>query len=112
MILRPGEKIHVIHRRFFEKEARRHFIGTVDQYEMGVARVTGYVYTVDRAQFKFVKRPEKRTRIISLSSGDLLVNIIPDNVDLEIVTYKQEKKALRVTDGKSWHLDLSEVTWL
>jgi hypothetical protein len=112
MILNVGEKVHVIHRRFFEKEARRHFVGVVDAYENGVARVTGHVYTVDRTRFAFVRRPEKRTRIISLYSGDLLINILPEHVDLEKVVYKQEKKAVRVTDGSDWYLDLSEVAWI
>jgi len=33
MILQPGEKLHVIHRRYFEKESRRHFVGIVEAYE-------------------------------------------------------------------------------
>ena len=111
MILKKGEKIHVIHRRLFEKEPHRHFIGVVDEYENGVARVTGHVYTVDPVKFAFIRRAEKRTRIISVISGDLLVNIIPPSVDLEKIVYKQEAKSVRVTDGGDWHLDLSEFTW-
>ena len=111
MILRKGEKIHVIHRRLFEKEPHRHFIGVVDEYEAGVARVTGHVYTVDPVKFAFIRRAEKRTRIISVVSGDLLVNVIPMAVDLEKIIYKQEAKSVRVTDGADWHLDLSEFTW-
>lgn len=111
MILRCGEKIHVIHRRFYEKDPHRHFIGSVEAYEDGVARVVGHVYTVDTAKFQYVKRPELRTRIISIASGDLLVNIIPPSVNLEKITYKQEKKGVRVSDGSDWHLDLSEFTW-
>ncbi|HYV26022.1 MAG TPA: hypothetical protein VFA77_00680 [Candidatus Eisenbacteria bacterium] len=112
MILQPGEKLHVIHRRYFEKESRRHFVGIVEAYEGGVARVTGNVFTVDRTKFAFVRRPEMRTRIISLVSGDVLVNVIPPSVDLDKVVYKQEKKSVRVTDGSDWHLDLSEFTWI
>ena len=111
MILRSGEKIHVIHRRFYDKDPHRHFIGSVEAYEGGVARVVGHVYTVDTTKFQYVKRPELRTRIISIVSGDLLVNIIPSSVDLERITYKQERKGVRVSDGSDWHLDLSEFTW-
>ena len=110
MILKQGEKVHIIHRRQYEKDHHRHFVGVVDAYEAGVARVTGHVYTVDRVKFAFFRRPERRTRIVSLSSGDVLVNILPAEVDLEKVIYKQEKKSLRVTDG-AWHLDLSEFAW-
>lgn len=112
MILRKGEKIHVIHRRLLEKESHRHFVGIVEDYRDGLARVSGYVYTVDRVRFIFIRRPEKRTRIISLLSGDLLVNVLPADVNLEKIVYRQEKDAVRVTDGSGWHLDLSEVAWI
>jgi hypothetical protein len=111
MILRSGEKVHVIHRRYYDKDVHRHFIGTVEAYEDGVARVIGHVYTVDTVKFQYVRRPEIRTRIISIVSGELLVNVIPPSVDLEKITYKHEKKGVRVSDGSDWHLDLSEFSW-
>lgn len=112
MILKPGEKVHVIHRRHYEKDHHRHFIGVVEAYDLGVARVTGHVYTVDPVKFAFMRRPEVRTRLVSVVSGDVLINIIPNKVNLEKITYKQERKAVRVTDGSDWHLDLSEYTWM
>ena len=111
MILKPGEKVHVIHRRIYEKDHHRHFIGVVEAYDLGVARITGHVYTVDAVKFSFVKRPELRTRLVSVVSGDVLINIIPPAVNLDKITYKQERKAVRVTDGSDWHLDLSEYSW-
>ena len=111
MILQKGEKIHVIHRRHFETEPHRHFLGVVDAYEDGVARVTGHIYTVDPTKFVFFRRPELRTRIVALGSGDVLINIVPQSVDLEKVFYKQEKKSVRVTDGSDWHMDISEFAW-
>jgi hypothetical protein len=112
MILHKREKIHVVHRRHFEKDVHRHFMGVVDDYQDGVARVTGHVYAVDLVKFAFVKRPEKRTRLISIVSGEVLVNILPPTVDLEKIIYRQQKNAVRVTDGSDWYLDLSEYGWM
>jgi hypothetical protein len=111
MILQKGEKIHVIHRRNFEKDPHRHFVGLVDAYENGVARVTGHIYTVDAVKFAFVRRAEQRTRIIALVSGDLLVNVLPHSVKLDKIIYKQEKGSVRVTDGSDWHMDISDFAW-
>jgi hypothetical protein len=111
MILRKGEKIHVIHRRQMEQESHRHFLGVVDEYENGLARVTGHIFTVDTTKFVFFRRPETRTRIVALNSGEVLVNILPATVDLDQVFYKQENKSLRVTDGSDWHMDISEFAW-
>lgn len=112
MILKKGEKIHVIHRRHFEKDHHRHFIGVVESYESGVARVTGHVYTVDPVKFAYIRRPEVRTRLIAVVSGDLLINILPENVQLDKIVYRTEKKAVRVTDGSQWYLDISEFGWM
>jgi len=109
MILRPDEKIHVIHRRLFSEEARRHFIGTVEGYEDGIIRSSGHLFTVDRAKFSYVKHPEKRTHLISVASGDVLVNIIPPEIDLEKIEYKTKGKFVTVTDGEKWCMELSEV---
>jgi len=112
MILTQGEKVHIIHRRQYEKDHHRHFVGVVESYEGGVARVTGNVYTVDPVKFSFMRRAETRTRLVAVASGDVLVNVIPASVNLEKIMYKTERKAVRVTDGSSWYLDLSEYTWM
>ena len=65
-ILKPGEKVHIILRRRFDKDVRRHFAGEVEVYESGVARATGYVFVIDDlSKHLFVKRPDKRTKIFS-----------------------------------------------
>ena len=110
-ILSTGEKVHLIQRRQLEKEPHRHFIGVVDAYEDGLVRVTGHVYTVDPGTFRFFRRPEARTRIISAAGGDVLINVLPPLVDLEKIVYKLEKKWLRISDGSAWHLDINESGW-
>ena len=110
-ILSTGEKVHLIQRRQLVKEPQRHFIGVVDAYEEGIVRVTGHVYTVDTGTFRFFRRPESRTRIISAASGEVLINVLPPSVDLDKIVYKQEKKWLRISDGSAWHLDISESGW-
>jgi hypothetical protein len=94
-----------------EREPHRHFVGVVEAYENGVARVAGHVYTVDTVKSAFFRRPDKRTRILAISSGDLLVNVLPPEVNLDKIVYKLEKKAVRVTDGSEWYLDISELAW-
>lgn len=111
-LLKPGEKIHVIHRRQFDKDVRRHFVGQVECYEQGVARATGYVFvTDDLNKHAFVKRPERRTKLIPINSGDVIVNVIPDSADLDRVHYMLSKSSLLVTDGASWSMDIKEFGW-
>jgi hypothetical protein len=111
-ILSPGEKIHVMHRRRFEKDVRRHFVGEVEGYEQGVARASGYVFVIDDlSKHLFVKRPDRRTKLIPSMSGDVIVNVIPETVDLEQVAYELQDRSLVVTDGSSWSMDVKEFGW-
>ena len=111
-ILKPGEKIHVIHRRRFEKDIRRHFVGTVEAYEAGLMRATGYVFVVDELnQHLFTKRPDRRTKLIPLASGDVIVNVLPEDLDTEQVRYELDGRKLWVTDGNGWRMDVKEFGW-
>ena len=102
----------MIHRRSFEKDVRRHFVGQVEAYEDGIARATGYVFVIDDlSEHLFVKRPDCRTRLIAAGSGDLIVNVIPKSVDIEAVGYQIEDRSLRVTDGSAWSMDVKEFGW-
>ncbi|MBE0541878.1 MAG: hypothetical protein IH623_10870 [Verrucomicrobia bacterium] len=110
-ILKPGEKVHVIHRRLFDKDVRRHFIGEIEDCEQGVARATGYVFVIDDlSNHLFVKRPDKRTKIFSLTDGTLIVNVVPPAVDLEKVRYELNDRMLLVTDD-TWKMDIKEFGW-
>jgi hypothetical protein len=109
-ILRPGEKIHVLHR--FDKEIRRHFVGQVEACQESVARATGYVFVVDDpSTHTFVKREDKRTKLVALSDGELVINVIPPSVDLEKVRYEVREHQLYVTDGGEWKMDVKEFGW-
>ena len=111
-LLSPGEKIHVIHRRQFEKDIRRHFVGEILRYEGGIARASGYVFVVDDLnKHMFVKRPDRRIKLIPILSGEVIVNIIPGAVDLDRVSYELKNRTLLVTDGGVWSMDVKDFGW-
>lgn len=110
-ILKAGEKIHVILRRRFDKDVRRHFAGEVDYYENGLTRATGYVFVIDDlAKHLFTKRPDKRTKVFPLTDGELIVNVLPPSVNIDSVHYELRDKTLLVTDG-DWKMDVKEFGW-
>ena len=68
-LLSPGEKIHVMYPRRFEKDVCWHFVGKIESYEPGVARASGYVFVIDDlSQHLFVKRPDGRTKLVPSAS--------------------------------------------
>jgi len=109
-IIAPGEIVHVLHR--FEKEIKRHFVGEVECAEDGVARVSGYVFVVDDPRTHlFVKRPDRRVKLVALTDGELLINVLPPSVKIEELRYETKNHRLYLTNGKDWEMDLKEFGW-
>ena len=110
MILSPGEKIHVIHRQFYEGDTRRHFVGTVEACDGALARVRGYLFAMDAKSNQFVKRETLRTRIIALDCSSVIVNVLPEQVQIDKVSYHYRSGGdILVTDGGDWHLDITHL---
>jgi len=108
MILKPGEKVHLIHRRRYEKDQRRHFAGEVEVYENGLARLCGYAFvTDDLNKNDFVRREDPRIKIAALASGELIINVLPHEVDIHKIRYELQNRQLVVTDG-NWRMDVKE----
>ncbi len=109
MILKVGEKIHVMIRRRFENDMRRHLVGEITEVGENVVRVEGYTFVLDTGTKKYTRRPELRTRIISLIDSGNIINVIPAATKLEAVAYKMsEDNRLIVTDGEHLSLDVNE----
>lgn len=109
MVLQPGEKVHVVTRRLFDGDLRRHFVGEVKSVSDWVMRVEGYAFVYDSGISQYVRREERRTRIISISDFGQVINVIPSRVDLDKLEYRlNDQQRLVVTDNADFHLDINE----
>lgn len=110
-VVKTGDKLHVITRRGFDGDIRRHFVGEVLEFEDGMARVRGYTFLYDQFRNEFVRRPELRTRILGLGDSGHVINVLPDEVEIERLRYTHsEERRLIVTDGRSFTLDINEFS--
>jgi hypothetical protein len=111
MILEPGEKVHVVERRHFSDDVRRHFMGQVLKCTEYAVRLKGYVWVFDDMSGRFIRKPEMRERVISLVGDRLIINVIPPEVNIGEVRYVTDpQEGLLVTDGKNLFLEISELT--
>jgi hypothetical protein len=108
MLLEEGHKILVAHRRLFERDEPRFFLGRVDAYEAGIVKVTGHSYVREVVSGSVVKEGETRTKILSLASGTLIVYVLPEEVSLAAIQFTYEEGQLSVSDGKEFTMNLSE----
>ena len=109
MILNTGEYVHIIHRQFFQSDAQRHFVGTVEGHEGNLIRVKGYLFAMDSSRKQFVRREQLRTRIVALSDA-VIVNVLPSHVKMDQITYTHRPNGdVHVTDGTDWNLDITHL---
>ena len=108
MVLAAGSKLLVCHRRLFNEDQPRFFVGVVKACEEGVAKVTGYSFTRDPS-LGFVRKDDERTKIVALASGMVIVYELPAEVDVAQVRIEQPGgHSVVMTDGRSFRMDLAE----
>lgn len=109
MILEEGSKVLIIHRRLFEGDNARFFVGVVDAYEQGVAKVRGHTWIRDSFSPGFFQKHDRRTKIASISSGTLLVYELPSETEMGKLKFSvNDEGKILLTDGNQLMLDLSE----
>lgn len=108
MPLMIGEKVHVIERRRFDTDLRRHFFGVVEAASEVAFRAVGYVFVYDPGSSRYVRLDTQRTRIIPLASEGIIINVAPPETNTDTVEYDDSTGRLVVTDGGAFRLDINE----
>ena len=107
-LLNPGEKVHVIERRTFDGDARRHFVGEVEAVTDIAVRVRGYTFVCNPMTGNFDRREPARTRIIPLAAAGVVVYVIPEEIEVESVRYDWAAGNRLVVRAGRWELFLDE----
>jgi len=109
MILQPGSKVLIVHRRLFREDQPRYFVGQIEEYENGIVSVTGFTWIRDPFKGTLLKKQDLRTKIVSLSSGTFLVYRLATDVDLTQLTIESDGCSnVCLTDGRELSIDLTE----
>ncbi len=108
-LLRSGDKLLFSHRRLFEADQARYFVGVVDEFENDVVAVTGYTFVWDAMHGRFLQKKDQRTKLLTLSSGTLICYRIPTETNMaELRIEDRGEQPLVLTDGASFEMDMSD----
>lgn len=108
MLLNEGDNLLIAHRRLFEKDESRFFIGKVSAYEAGLVKVQGHSFVRDVMTGRIIEKAELRTKIFSLTSGTLLVYQLPATVNMDSFVLIAEEGRLHAIDGKGFKMNLAD----
>jgi hypothetical protein len=106
--IQVGDKFHIITRRRFESDLRRHFAGEVVAVTGEHQMLRGYTFVFESGKNEFTKRPEIRTRLFDLGQEGFIVNKLPTQVDIPSLRYCVIDKHLVMTDDDTFVLDINE----
>ena len=71
--------------------------------------MSGHSWVFNQMTGKFVKKADKRTKIIAVSSGTLLVYQLPEATPLESLELRYGKGGeITLVGGANFHMDLTE----
>ena len=108
MILKPGDKVLIVHRRLFESDRGRFFLGTIEEYEDGVASVTGYTIVRESLDGQYLRKDDLRTKIVSMASGTFIVYRLASEFAVEQAQIEPRDNRLMLLDGRGFEMNLSE----
>lgn len=110
MILENGDIVLISHRRMFERDESRFFLGKTIQCEGELVKVDGFTFVRDLSNGDIVKKEEKRTKVLSLSSPSYIVYQLPGDVDVEEAKIQSGEGDAILFDGPRRLMNLSERT--
>jgi hypothetical protein len=108
MLLERGDVVLVAHRRLFQGDEPRYFIGEVLGYDAGVVKLSGRSYARDLVSGELVGKAEERTKLVALASGTVLVYQLPRSVMRERLTFHNEDGETWLQDGEGFRMNLTE----
>ena len=110
IVLGAGDKVLVVHRRLFEGDEHRFFVGEVESCADAVAAVTGRTWVRDPRSAQIVAKQDERTKLIPLAAGTFITYRLPAATDVASVRIEQDGATGRVvlTDDRTLLMDLSE----
>lgn len=108
MLLEAGNKLLITHRRLFEHDAPRFFVGEVQDWEDGIAKVSGYSFVRDIPTSQILKKADRRVKLVPVASEAYIVYLLPDEVAVETVRFDWSGEGLRLMSDQEVVMDLAE----
>lgn len=109
MLLENGTRLLITHRRLFERDAPRYFVGEVQAYEDGIVKLAGYSFVRDIASSQLLRKEDMRTKLVSLASGSFIVYQLPDDVEVAALRIDWLGTELLLKEGDRILMNLTEL---
>lgn len=101
-------KLLACHRRLFEADEPRYFVGEVVAFNGAVVKLRGYSFVRDIGTGLLLRKEDVRTKIISVIAGTHLLYELPCELAVESLRFVSDEGVLALTDGERFRMDMTE----
>ncbi|HSG51473.1 MAG TPA: hypothetical protein VLA40_05155, partial [Rheinheimera sp.] len=74
-------------------------------------KLTGHSFLRDGMTGQMTEKSGQTTKIMSISSGSLIVYLLPDSVNMDALRFEQQMMKLTLLDDNGFSLDLTEKSF-
>ena len=110
MILENGNNVLISHRRLFDGDEARYFVGRSIVCEGSLIKAEGYSFVRDLSNGHIIKKQEKRIKVFSLASPGQMVYQLPGEIELENLDIISRNSEAMLVAGATQIMNLSEHT--
>jgi hypothetical protein len=108
LVIKAGDKLLACHRRLFDNDQPRFFIGEVLSSNDSVIKVRGYSLLRDLSTGHFKRKNEIRTKIVSVVAGTHIFYELPDDVAVDSVKVESIGGKVALHGDGGFRMDLTE----
>jgi len=108
-MLKTGSPVLIVHRRLFEGDHSRYFVGKVLERDGAIVSVEGQTWIQDRFDGKFSRKDDLRTKILGLATDGLIIYALPERTNPQELKLDHSEGRLVLRDSGTFKMDLSEL---
>lgn len=110
LVIKPGDKLLACHRRLFENDEPRYFVGDVISSNDSVLKIRGYSHFRNLSTGHFERKGEVRTKVISVTSGTHLLYELPHDVPVASMKIESMGGKIGLFGDGGFNMDLAEYS--
>ncbi len=108
MLLDVGDTVLVAHRRMFQHDESRFFVGKMIGSDHELLKLEGYTFVRDLSSGKVIRKDELRVKLLSLAAPGYIFYQIMGDVNIENLAIACNSGEEVLTDGKRDLMNLAE----
>ena len=108
MLLDSGDVILVSHRRMFQHDEARFFVGRTVACDRELVKLEGFSFVRDLSSGHVIRKDEMRVKLLSLASPGYIFYQLPNVDDVSEVYVQDQAGNVTLMDGTRTLMNLSE----